>query len=381
MPPAPPSGRIRLLFYVSVIALVLIYSSWSGTSTVELPVSDLSPANSRQAQASAEPVTGKARKSTQALAPIVDKVAEAFQRPRLACVPSRATLGTFKGGVPRHSLAMTASSTTAEGDGRGSCCPGIKDDIDLGLSLFHFLSRILCTTWTTSSEADVRRFRIIQVGANSGDNANDHLVRLLKMNIAEAALLEPVPWLFEALQRTYQGHRQHIQLFNVAMSNQASGNVTFTAPKRGAKGWSNQMGGLSLPPRSLKHVEKKKLHHLFETIQVPSVNVESLLSTLHWDNLPDAVVIDTEGFDAHIVNMFLDAQSSKSRQKIKLIQYEWKHIGADARTKLIGRLTEQGYCVTQVHYDDIAVLESTAGLGQEPANPEQVLGCESTYTL
>jgi len=204
---------------------------------------------------------------------------------------------------------------------------------------------------------------VMQIGANTGSNFNDHLFKFLKMGVADAVLLEPVPWVFELLSKTYKDHRDRIKLYNAAVSDKAEGTVTFQAPKKGAGGMLPQVGGLTIPPMSMAAIKKNGWEKYFEEIQVKSYTIKTLMESVGWTQMPDVVVVDTEGFDANVVRMLL-AESARRQEEnpgsrpIRMIQYEYKHLDKDVRTQLKTELAEHGYCVVQVRYDDIAIHES-----------------------
>ena len=292
---------------------------------------------------------------------------------RYECKPKHSTkLAKWTGVAPNQPTLPNETNT-----GQGQCCPGVEGDIDHGFSMYHFTSRLMCAGQRyanhRSNKADVP-FRVIQIGANTGDNANDHLVKFLKMGIAEAALMEPVPWVYERLTDTYKDHSARITTLNAALSSKAEGNVSFTAPKKDARGWVPQMGGLSLPPRSLASAKKKGLLKFFETIEVRSFTVRSLLQYLGWERLPDIVVIDVEGFDAKVVEMFLQVMHD-AKETIPIIQYEWKHLQQPVLVQLRNELASKGYCVVRVHYDDIAIHTDAAAM------VEGGDGCSASFTL
>ena len=235
------------------------------------------------------------------------------------------------------------------------CCRAVRNDIDRGLTLLHHISRLLCHV----KGGDIRKVSVIQIGANSGDNANDHLVHLLLKWPVEALLVEPVPWLFSQLSRTYSQHLDRIHLLQAAVSEQ-DGTVSFVAPKPSAKGWLRQMGGIGLPPKSGRAVAKLHAANSFERINVTSVTFASLLNMSGLQGVahspPDVLVVDTEGYDARIVLMAVRVieEAYHGKQRIPILQYEWKHLSNSVQEELHHRLEELRYCIVRVHYDDIA---------------------------
>lgn len=233
-------------------------------------------------------------------------------------------------------------------------CPALANDFDKGFTLEHFLGRLMCGGGIVR-----RKLRVMQIGANTGDNSNDHLVRTLKLGVAEAVLLEPVPWIFALLSKTYRGF-PGVNLINAAMTHTDLTNISFFAPKNGTVGWESQMGGLRISAKTSRYLAKRKKAHVFEHIQVRGIAFSSLLTQTPWNRvtglstLPDLIVVDTEGFDAEIIAMILAAMH-KQNGFVPIIQYEWKHLEATRQRQVLSSLIDAGYFVVRAHYDIIAV--------------------------
>jgi FkbM family methyltransferase len=237
------------------------------------------------------------------------------------------------------------------------CCASVDKDIDHGWTLSHTMNRFACAN-ELNKKGEV--MRVVQVGANSGDNGNDHLVKFVRQNMCQAVLIEPVPWLFGQLRKVYAAHSKTVRLFNVAVSEKDEV-ITFMAPKKSAKGWRPQMGGINLPPQSLKGLKKtglkKTLENSFEKIKVRSFSFATLLQHAGWGagaaGLPHVFVVDSEGYDAVIMNMVLDGMERRGGV-IPVLQYEWKHLSKSVDDQVVARLRALGYCVHRAHYDAIA---------------------------
>jgi FkbM family methyltransferase len=253
-----------------------------------------------------------------------------------------------------------------------ACCGPVEGDIDTGLTLSHLMKKLHCT-----ASPEGRRMRVMQVGANTGDNDNDHLVKFLKLGVADAVLLEPVPWIFRRLEQTYRAHSGEVVLVNAAMS-ETDGTVSFQAPDERARGWDIQRGGINLPRSSVRALKKNKALGLFKTITVDSVTFTTLVRKMGWSGKSkrplDVFVVDAEGYDAIIMDMLLDSVASTFGEdaRIPILQFEWKHLAKDARSRVRERLARLGYCVHQVHYDDVAVL---------PFISKGALQCEESFVL
>ena len=292
---------------------------------------------------------------------------------------------------------------------QGACCGAVKGDIDRGWTLRHHIYRLMCAAPLASSRSTgealpaARRLRILQVGANTGDNGNDHLVSLLKTAWVDALVVEPVPWLFSRLRKTYSAV-DSVRPLNVAVAGR-DGRLTFQAPKVGSRGWCAQAGGLVLPPKS-----QQKFGKCMEQIHVDGLTVASILTQAGWSSrrannnkddappqitpegrslavatVPDVVVIDAEGFDEMVARQVLNLSRRHATWRKEaalmvgatvpgdvnggvttggasppdypvILQWEWKHLSAPAQEGLVSDLEHLGYCVQKVHYDTIAVL-------------------------
>lgn len=291
----------------------------------------------------------------------------------VTCKSSKVTLEQRTPDIAaNHSLAVGACA----------CAKAVAQDVDHGRTLSHIMKRYYCTHPTYSLATAGRTMRVVQVGANTGDNANDHLVTFLKSGVAQGVLMEPVPWIFKRLTNTYRDHTNTVRLVNAAMSEQ-DGNVSFMAPNEKSSGWLPQMGGLHLPPKTIKSLTKKGGLRMFDKIVVQSLRFATLLEKVNWHRSkapPDVFVVDAEGYDAVIVRMVLDAVAALFGQnsRIPIIQFEWKHIGHDTRVQLWDHLASLGYCVMQVHYDDVAIHASTL---EQTMDKVPGSSCEASYDL
>ena len=366
-------------------------------------------ANSGGEHASDKPKTPVIPSTQQHDPAVAGTVARAPPAPSQALLPLEpfrcsARRATMK--VPRNRSDLQASPS-----GVGVCCTPVKNDWDLGLTMYHLLTRYLCAVHRSpfrvavdapalarasekpgdamprapyvadldpAAAGDVaratapQRVRVLQIGANTGDNENDHLFRFLRQkHWAEAVLVEPVPWLFSKLSAAYKGLSESgvVTLVNAAVGTE-DGTLPFYAPLPDAPGWVKQMGGFKITPRNMNVLKKKRMTRY---IKETTVNVKSVRSVLNvarpsWrGRLPHVVVIDTEGFDAKVVHMLLDevttmrhdlAESGNGKAAqalaIPIVQYEWKHLSVEDNDAVMARLRGLGYCVLWVNDDTLA---------------------------
>ena len=400
------SRRSRLIVVLVVAVFLFVnwkYSVSSGSlddppapvAVVATPSPETPPVVSGSGQSNTEKQTAGATAGGSTLLPL-----EPFR-----CAARRATMH-----VPRNRSDYQVSPSGAKG---AMCCTPVKDDIDKGLTMYHLLTRYLCTAHRSAFRVKVdaeaidaslrkgdamarvsasidaaevdpaaaadgggatgsQRVRVLQIGANTGDNENDHLFRFLRQkHWAEAVLVEPVPWLFERLSAAYKDLAASgvVTLVNAAVGTK-DGTLPFFAPLPDAPGWVKQMGGFKITPRNMNVLKKKKMTKYIKETSVTVKSVGSVLNVARpsWrGRLPHVVVIDTEGFDASVVAMLLDEVLSMRHElaesgdgeaaealAIPVIQYEWKHLSVESDDATMQRLRDLGYCVLRVHYDTLA---------------------------
>ena len=302
------------------------------------------------------------------------------------------------------------------------CLGGYRSGQDHWKTFFYWAMTWLCAGVNGPTNPSPRRLRVVQVGANSGDNANDPLFELLRRHngiLARSALLEPVPWVFSALVRTYTGgagavapiatnlaptalkrtphmyrkERIGVDLVGagvvVPMQNAMDkweGNLSFMAPKpeteslgsksaSSIKNWMAQVGGIHIAKKVEKHVSKHKLASFLERIEVRAVRLETVLRRMNWISsgaatpnlLPDIFVVDSEGHDDVIIDVVLEDIRTHygPDARIPLLLYEFKHFSEEKHFALLRRLAGLGYCLSVVGEDVVGVHFTVERLKQE----------------
>ena len=190
--------------------------------------------------------------------------------------------------------------------------------------------------------ADGRRIAIVQVGANDGRDALGDLILERPDRIDRALLIEPQQSAFERLVRRHEGLREVVCL-NAAIDRHPGERTLYTV-KRGAGGRI----GDGIASFDRRHVEKEiragtnarsdsEVAALIVTETVPVATLEDVAAAAGIDR-PDALMVDTEGFDGEIVRMALEAGWLPSA-----IQYEHKHLAGSERRDLSRELERRGY--------------------------------------
>ena len=179
---------------------------------------------------------------------------------------------------------------------------------------------------------------VLQVGANDGVSS-DPIHPFVKNYKWQGLLLEPLPDIFEKLQRNYQ-NRAGVVLCNAALSD-GDGSMTFYRIKPGPDipEWCNGVGSFSRET-ILSHKDRFPSieNHLVEqTVQALSF---SAIVEKHDIKRIDVVMIDTEGYDYEVLKQ-IDFQ----RFRPSLVIYEQIHLNATVKKASIELLNKAGYAV------------------------------------
>jgi FkbM family methyltransferase len=159
-------------------------------------------------------------------------------------------------------------------------------------------------------------FSLVLIGAHNGQKTQKLVSQAL--HYGKVCLIEPTPYLFDALRKLYQ-HNERVTLLNVAVSPDPEEVVEFFYAKKSAntvRGYGDQLGSLSgqhatnHDPNFAPHISK---------IQVTAMTMTGLLSHLNAHSI-DVLFIDTEGYDAKILLSF-----PFNRLLPKKILFEHKH--------------------------------------------------------
>ena len=188
-------------------------------------------------------------------------------------------------------------------------------------------------------------FFFVQIGANDGIS-NDPIRKYILKYKWRGILVEPIPETFELLKQNYSDQEQLI--FERLVISDTKGKVDFYKSPRSVlsslhdDSWfkeNNSFGYLN-----------RKIAGGAEKIQVDSMPLMELLHKHNVGHL-DLLQIDTEGFDAEIIEM-LDFTEIKP----VLIAYEDHHYAQDVRDRLRALLQSHGYSLLNVGPDKLAYL-------------------------
>jgi len=200
--------------------------------------------------------------------------------------------------------------------------------------------------------ADLRRTRgpltFLQVGANDGLRA-DPLHHLVLRHGLTGVLVEPLPDMFERLQKNYAGVPG--LAFEQCAVAPEEGTLTLYRIAEGAP-LPDWVQGMASFQRS--HLEKfgykfKDIRRYIEPITVPCRPLGAIIRDHGLGDL-DLLQVDTEGYDCAIVLAALEAGLRPS-----VIEYEFAHAPLDQHTRCLRALVAAGYRLVEVGQDMIAV--------------------------
>lgn len=219
--------------------------------------------------------------------------------------------------------------------------------------VFPIIAELYCSSYNSGD--------IVQIGANDGINADPIFQLLRRHQDHRAILVEPVRSKFESLRRNYKS-RNNTLFANIGISdyNGTAEIYSFDESHAGLPNWaplvisldrkiveshlnSIEMASLSVPPKIVS-----------ETIQLRTM--ESLIKEYEINEI-SILQVDTEGHDAKIVNMVLDAGL-----KPTMINFEAKHLQFEEIESLVARINELGYKCLILHNDLLAVDTIAIGI-------------------
>ena len=197
---------------------------------------------------------------------------------------------------------------------------------------------------------------IIQIGANDGVT-NDPLGELL-LNCSEGVrglLIEPQRSAFDRLSRRY-ARSPHITCLHAAIDRRAGTRCIYSIDRQAAAERLRRSVSDGIGSFSRRHVESVLRanspalpHHEIDALiteeTVPVTTLEEALLGAGFSR-PDVIVVDTEGFDADIVDIVLEAGIRPI-----LVQYEHKHLTSGTRRRISKRLRREGYRLWTDHAD------------------------------
>lgn len=180
---------------------------------------------------------------------------------------------------------------------------------------------------------------MVLVGAHNGAKSRANVERAAALG--PVLLVEPVPWLFEALSQMYRGNPA-VTLVQAAIAETDQDEIAFFAPTPQANAvapYGDQLGSLD-PAHAAAH--DPALAGAVQEITTRALSFRALIAAYGIDHI-DTLVTDTEGYDARILATF-PFELFRPRQ----ILFEFKHSDGTYHmgrrlAALLVRLEDLGY--------------------------------------
>jgi FkbM family methyltransferase len=203
-----------------------------------------------------------------------------------------------------------------------------------------------------------QNFFLVQVGANDGildDPLHDHIME----NQFAALLIEPLPWVFERLRKTYAG-RPRTSFLNCAISDAVGTMDLWCLPDDIARkpDWD-----LSVLATSRRHLfthelcldaeEAAEVSSRLIAVTVPCTTLDNIIKDCAISQI-GLLQIDTQGHDFEVIH-------SIDLSTIKPAYINFEHVLLEDRaSKSCEYLLRHGYCLfpgMDERYDTLAVLQ------------------------
>ena len=184
---------------------------------------------------------------------------------------------------------------------------------------------------------------LIQIGANDGLK-DDPLVNIIKKFKLESLLLEPIKKYFLSLQNNYLNY-ENVKLENSALSINNEIHFLYKVNPEYLSKYGTLTDVISsfYEDHLIKHGINKK--HIIKE-KVSQIGFNELLKKYSIEKF-DLLIIDTEGYDCHIVNDFF----SKTKTIRPIVIFEWSHIKNNELENTLNSLTKNNYSFFPVEND------------------------------
>lgn len=189
-------------------------------------------------------------------------------------------------------------------------------------------------------------FFFVQIGANDG-MLDDPLRTLILDHKLTGLLVEPLPDMFELLQRNYAGSEGLI-FENVAIASEAGLAPLYRVARDSGVPASSYWHGLA--SFSKRHLLKEGVPEAsIERVDVRAVTLQSLL-VKHRVQAVDLLQVDAEGYDYEVVRSAVEGGCLP-----RIINYEHCHLVPSVRAACWRLLDEHGYRFIEVGKDTLAM--------------------------
>ncbi|MBI4120848.1 MAG: FkbM family methyltransferase [Parcubacteria group bacterium] len=193
------------------------------------------------------------------------------------------------------------------------------------------------------------QFFFVQIGANDGVLADPLRYFILKYHW-QGVFLEPIPSIFELLQKNYAGAKG-LYFENVAIANEVKEEkIYYIENSDRLINWCGAIGSFS-KEHVLKHGWAiPNIEQFVKEVMVKCITFPQLLEKYHIAAL-DLVCIDTEGFDFEIIK-----QIPFDHLKPRAILYEHRNLSKEDQARCKKMLIDQGYVLKHTFSDTLASL-------------------------
>lgn len=202
--------------------------------------------------------------------------------------------------------------------------------------------------------ADPKNLFFVQIGAHDGVS-NDPIHDLIVAHGWRGVLVEPHPDSFAALEALH-GERRGLRLVNAAVDTRRGQRTLYTVePDRldDAPEWLSQIASFSRETLMAHEPLAPGLEDALEEHETRCLTFDDLVEMARPRRI-DLLVIDVEGYDAHILRSI-----DFTRSRPDVIVFENKHLSTSAYTEVLGLLRTAGYAVRFAGHDSIALQTST----------------------
>lgn len=189
--------------------------------------------------------------------------------------------------------------------------------------------------------------RYVQVGAFDGVSG-DPIYSLIEKHRLQGILVEPQKDAFMRLQKNYAGFPQ-FHLVNAAIADH-DGFATLFRIRPDASGpeWLHQIASFDRRVLMSHAHMVPDLESMIETEQVRCLTFATLFSELGIEAV-DMLQIDTEGFDAQVLQLF-----DIPHRRPAIVRFEHKHLSIAEHENSIAMLVRYGYRVATASNDTLA---------------------------
>lgn len=191
----------------------------------------------------------------------------------------------------------------------------------------------------------------LQIGSSDG-LIGDPLHKFIKKYKWRGILVEPVPYIFDQLQRNY-ANCQGLIFENVAIAeNEEERDFWYPCQlERPVKEWYHQIGSFSREHVMAHSIAIPDLEKNLVREKVTCISLKSLLEKWNVESF-DLLHVDVEGYDFEVIK-----QVDFSRFNPEIILYEDKHLQPADRAACMMLLRKEGYKLVTELGDTIAFKE------------------------